>query len=134
MSSMVDFTYWIEGIVGTCELISSPSAFKRVWVLGDTSITSIHYPAELFEQLLGDLHLEECLEHFAEQLRELGAFEAIAGFTSALVALEGNIKGNPTLGDPETLLASQGWSALQTAAKRVVDLPSLAEPKTTTNV
>jgi hypothetical protein len=126
---MVDFNYWFEGVVGTCELISSPSVFERVWVFGDTGITSIHYADELFEQLLGDLHLQECLQHFADQLREMGAWEEIGNFASALVDLERIVRSNPALDDPRTLLASQGWSLLQTAARRVVDLPSLASRK-----
>jgi hypothetical protein len=105
-SNFPDFSYWLDGIVSACELISSPNAFERVWVFGDTSITSIHYPDELFEQLLGDLHLEESLQDFADHLREMAAFDAIAGFARALVDLERVIKSNP-LGAPEELLRSR---------------------------
>ena len=51
---MFDFNYWFDGIVSTCELIVSKDAFRRAWILGDRSITSIHDYVELFEQLMGD--------------------------------------------------------------------------------
>ncbi len=121
---MVDFTYWFEGIVGACELISSPNAFERAWVMGDASTTSIHYPDEFFEQLLGDLHLEECLKHFEDRLRKVDALEVIANFANVLVDLERTIRNNPALNTPKTLLASPEWSILQGAARRVVNLPS----------
>lgn len=126
MERMVDFEYWFEGVVATCQLISSPTEFERVWIFGDSSITSIHYPDELFEQMLGDLNLEECHRHFADKLREMGAFDAVAEFTSILVDLETTIRSKPTLEDSRTLLTSQEWSVLQSAAKRVADLPCAA--------
>ena len=59
---MVDsgyFKYWLDGVVGTCELIASQDAFRRTWLAGETGITSIHYFDELLEQTLGDLRLDQ---------------------------------------------------------------------------
>jgi len=114
---MVSFEYWFENILATCELIASRDTFKTVWVLGDKTITSIHYPSELFEQLLGDLRLEEGVEFYKDKLRELDQFEAVAAFASALLNLERNYQNNP---DAEKLLASQEWATCQLTAGRVI--------------
>lgn len=124
---MIDFNNWFRQIVTTCDLIASKDAFTRTWILGDHSITSIHYYDELFEQLIGDLHLEECLQQFESTLREVGAFEALSSFYAALRLLDERIETRSDLQDPKLLLSSVEWATFQTAAKQVLALPA-AQP------
>jgi hypothetical protein len=81
-------------------------AFARVWLHGDKTITSIHTFAELVEQLMGDLHLEECILRFADTLRHLGVFDSLADFARVLGELEQSARRDPTLHNPERLLRS----------------------------
>ena len=120
---MSDFDYWFDGIVGTCRLIADNDAFTRTWVLGDHSITSIHYYDALFEQLVSDLHLDESVQRFAGVLKRAGALEAFLTFAQALHKLDGQIEESEELQNPSALLRSQQWLDLQLAAKRVIDLP-----------
>ena len=118
------FNYWLDGIVGTSELIASTDGFRRAWLQGDTSITSIHYYDELMEQLLGDLHLKENTVQFASALKRLDAFDAVSAFAHAVLSLERTVQENTDLHDHETLLASREWASLQAAATRVIELPA----------
>ena len=121
---MFTLEYWLEGVVRTCELIASKEAFFQTWVLGDHSITSIHYYDELFEQLIGDLHLEECIGQFENTLRKDGAFDALSSFAAALRHLDQCIESRYDLHDAKILLASEEWAAFQYAARQVVALPA----------
>ena len=121
---MFTFEYWLEGVVRTCELIASEEAFFRTWVLGDRSITSIHYYDELFEQLIGDLHLEECIGQFENTLRKDGAFDAVSSFAVALRHLDQCIESRSDLHDAKMLLASEVWAAFQNSARQVLALPA----------
>jgi len=118
-----DFDYWFDGIVGTCNLIADNEAFRRAWLLEDQTITSIHYYDEMFEQLVGDLHLEESIVRFANILSASGSLETVQAFATALHELDGRIECNEELQNPRALLGSREWRSFQLAAKRVLDLP-----------
>jgi hypothetical protein len=120
--------YWFDGIIGTCRLIADRDVFKRVWILGDFTITSIHYYDELLEQLLGDLHLDTSLQRFEKRLSDVGALEAVQEFARALHELDACVSGAPELQDARTLLDSREWRDFQLTAKRVTDLP-IARPQ-----
>ncbi len=120
------FQYWFEGVVSTCGLIAS-DAFWRVWVLGDREITSIHYPGELFEQMLGDLHLKDLSAGFRCSLERAGAARVVSAFVKELIRLEQITKSHAELRDPKVLLDSAEWRVLQAAAQGVVEVPS-AQP------
>lgn len=124
---MFTVEYWLEGIVRTCELIANKDALTEVWIRGDQSITSIHYYDELFEQLIGDLHLEECIGQFASALREIGAFDDLATFSASLRRLDQRVETCAGLQDPKVLLGSEEWAGFQLAAKSVLALPA-AQP------
>jgi hypothetical protein len=117
------FKYWFEGIVGTCELIVSTDAFGRKWLGHEAGITSIYCYDELMEQLLGDLHLEEHVALFANELGEWNAFDAVGAFARAALILHKTVDDDPELQSPEALLASQEWAAFQAAARPVIELP-----------
>jgi hypothetical protein len=119
------FKYWLDGVVGTCELIASQDAFRRTWLAGETSVTSIHYFDELLEQMLGDLRLEENAAGFAEALRELGVLDAVSAFCDALVSIKQSVDKHTELQDQVVLLSSECWRTLQAAAIRVIEQPSL---------
>jgi len=118
------FRYWFGGIVGTCELIASADAFRRVWLQHEATITSIHYHDELLEQLLGDLHLEESVVQFGSALHELGALDAVRAFAGAVLDLEKAAREVTDLQNAEALLASRPWAQLQAAAGLVIELPA----------
>jgi hypothetical protein len=117
------FDYWFDGIVGTSELIADDEALRRTWVSGDHSITSIHYYDELFEQLAGDLHLDESLTKYADVLKGFDALDDLQRFATALHTLDAQIEANPDLQNPAMLLGSSEWKNFQVAAKRVLNLP-----------
>jgi hypothetical protein len=122
---MVDFEYWFDGIIGTCELIADRDVFEHVWVFGDKTVTSIHYPDELFEQLLGDLNVEENVEYFRDRLKQMGVFEAVVKFTAALLEVEKANKIHPDLRDPKSFLRSDEWARVKLAAQQLIDLPTV---------
>ena len=129
---MIDFQYWIKNIVSQCELIVSPDTYERVWLQGDRTITSVIHPVELFEQLLGDLDLEECAKTFADRLSAIGALDAVLNFTSALLSAEHGMNNDPSLkDDPRNFLASTEWQHVKAAAKTIVELPFAAEYRRT---
>src|SRR5690348_13036878 len=107
---MFSFEYWFSGIIGTCELITNKDAFYRTWVLGDHSLTSIHYYDELFEQLVGDLHLDDCIQQFAADLERHGAFKAFVEFSVALHTLDRQIESLAELRNSAALLNSREWA------------------------
>jgi len=115
--------YWFDGIISTCRLIADKDVFRRVWILGDFTITSIHYYDELLEQLLGDLHLATSLQRFEKRLSDVGALDAVREFARALHELDTRVTCTPALQEPCTLLDSREWRHFQLSAKRVADLP-----------
>ncbi len=123
---MVDFENWLDGIVSTCELITDKDVFERVWVFGDKTITSIHYPEELFEQLLGDLLSEDCLEHFQDRSQQMGIYEALLQFTEALLEAKNAINIHPNLRDPKNFLRSDEWARVKIAAQQLLDFSAVA--------
>jgi hypothetical protein len=127
-ADVIDFKYWFDNILATANLIASEEALSRAWTQGDRTVTSAYDPDELLEQLLGDLHLREQVQIFEKTLRQMGASEIIASFTAALVELERGIRSQPSLENPEKLLASPVWADLRTAAKRVIQLPAAKTP------
>jgi hypothetical protein len=118
------FRYWFGCIVSMSGLIASHDALARTWIQRDWTITSAHTPDELFEQLLGDLHLEKHVQLFANELRQLGAFEAMGVFKDAAVHMWDAIEKDNRLEDPATLLSSPEWASLRAAASCVVALPA----------
>src|SRR5690349_16155108 len=102
---MVDFEYWFDGIVSTCELIARESVFREVWIDGDHTITSIHDYGELYVQVTDDLFLDGNLQAFASRIGQEGAV-VVAAFSQALKTLDQNIEDNQELNDPAALLAS----------------------------
>src|SRR5579884_2321885 len=116
------FTYddWISEVVGVCELIVSKDALYRTWVLHDYSITSIHYYDELFQQLIGDLRLDENIKHFKSKLDQHRALDSVAGFATALHYLDEQIESRAELRDPAVLLISPEWQLLKEAAAKVL--------------
>jgi hypothetical protein len=118
---MFTLDYWLTGILRTCELIVDGDAFVRTWIEGDYSITSIHYYGELFEQLAGDLHLDECVAQFEPQLRRCGIFEAVSDFALSLHRLDRSVESGSDLKSSKILLASPEWVMFQAAAQRVLE-------------
>ena len=96
--------------------------FKRVWILGDFTLTSIHYYDELLEQLLG-VPLATSLQRFEKRLSDVGAIDAVQEFAGALHELDTRVTSTPALQEACTLLDSREWRDLQLSAKRVADLP-----------
>ena len=92
---------------------------------GDSSITSIHYYDELFEQLMGDLRLEEHIKQFDSRLKGLGAVEALSAFSAALLRVDRCIESRPELQSPKVLLVSAEWAESQRAASDVLAVPAL---------
>jgi hypothetical protein len=117
------FDYWIANIVSSSKLIADPDALGRVWIHGETGITSAYSVGELLEQLLGDLRLQEHVHQFEDSLRRVGALEVIGAFAQASVDLEKAIEKHSSLERPENLMVSTHWKNLQIAAKRVIQLP-----------
>ena len=74
--------------------------------------------------------MEECVERFTEELREVDALEAVTRFANKLLRLHNQIEGNQDLQDPEKLLASPDWVSFQIAARRVIELPGVKPYRT----
>lgn len=122
---MVDFDYWWDNLTAAAQLISSEDALKRKWVQGESGITSAYSPIELLEQLLGDLHLEDCVARFHAELEQRGAVVPLEHLTRALLVLEEKVKDNPGLPDPLGLLSSPEWRDVRDAGR---SLTSIASP------
>ena len=120
---MVDFDYWFDGIVGTCELIASESAFRKVWIDGDHTIASIHGYAELYAQLTEDLCLDRNLREFASTTGDEPTIRTVGCISQALKILEESIEVNRELNDPATLLFSPQWATFRECARQVIALP-----------
>ena len=121
---MSHFNRWFENVVSSSRLIADSDALSRVWIKGEKGITSMFSVDELLEQLLGDLHIEENVPLFENDLKSCGAFEAFQAFAKELAALEVAVGSDPQLGNPENLLSSQRWEAVRLAAERIRELPS----------
>lgn len=124
---MITYQDWLTGLVGTCQLIASDDSFYRSWVLHDFSVTSIHHYDEPFEQLIGDLHLEENLEQFRNLLQEQGALTGVSNLLAAIRKLDGQIEKRPDLQDPAVLLKSEEWAEFRGAARRLLAIPAIGE-------
>ena len=103
---MVDFKYWFDNILATAKLMASETDLRRAWTQGDDTITSAYDPNELLEQLLGDLRVAEHVQMFEHDLQERGAYESVATFARAVMDVESAIRSEPSLENPESLLAS----------------------------
>ena len=118
---MVDFEYWFDNIVSSCDFVTSMAPY-RVWVRGERNVTSAYDCSEFLEQTLGDLDLERLVPHFADRLHLAGAYDAVLSLCHALLQIERLSKiGQP---DAQQLLASGEWKGVETAAKEVLALPA----------
>src|SRR5579862_6240149 len=120
---MVDFEYWLDGVVGTCESIESESELHKVWIDGDDSITSIYDYDELYEQITGDLLFDTSLREFAARIGDEATMQTLAGFSQALKTLDQSIEANQELRNPAALLSSREWATFRESARQVVELP-----------
>jgi hypothetical protein len=120
---LIDFEYWIANIAGTCELIASDEAFRKVWVSGDHTLTSIHYYDELYVQLIDGLRIDELIEEFSPRIGNQETVRALREFAGSLLTLDRSIENSPDLKDPATLLSSPQWKMFKESAQEVIDLP-----------
>jgi hypothetical protein len=120
---MIDFEYWIANIVGACDLIASDEAFRKVWVDGDHTLTSIHYYDELYVQLTDGLRINELIEEFSPRLSNQETLRMLREFAASLLALDRSIENSRNLEDPAALLSSPQWKMFKESAQRVINLP-----------
>ncbi len=120
---MFDFDYWFASLIGTCEIIVNKDALRRAWLLDDRSKTSIYSYDELFEQLAGDLHIDECIKLFKICLQQVNALEVVTALAQALHKLNNCVETNTKLQNPNILLSSAEWASFQDASQRVLQLP-----------
>jgi hypothetical protein len=122
-STMVDFEYWFDGVVSTCEFIADEGVFRKVWIDGDHTITSIRYYDELYVQLRDDLLFDTNLREFTSTIRDELTTRTLAVFSDSLETLNRSIEANTQLNDPATLLSSPEWATFRKSARQVIELP-----------
>jgi len=93
--AMMSFDTFFANLISTAELIASPNALPRTWIRGNDSVTSAFDYDELAVQLLDDLDLKGQIPRFSRELREIGAFDALTDFLSALIAVDSGIPSQP---------------------------------------
>lgn len=113
---------FLANIFSLCEFIRSDHP-SRVWVNGETGLTSVVSPEEFFEQAFGDNDLENMILHFSSELKAENAYEAITTYRDSLLKLEALFDANQAL-EPRLLLASEEWQNLRSAAAQVVTIPA----------
>jgi hypothetical protein len=120
---VVDFEYWLDGLVGTCELICKETTLRQVGIDGDENITSIYDYNELDEQLVDDLQIDSWVQEFTARIDDAAMVQALLAFSGALHKLDQAIDALPALQSPEILLNSSHWSAFRQSASGVVESP-----------
>jgi hypothetical protein len=118
---MVDFEHWFDNIVSSCDFVVSTAPY-RVWVRGETNVTSAYDCTEFLEQTLGDLDLEGLVPQFADRLHLAGAYDAVLSFRHALLQFERLSEIRQP--GAQQLLASGEWKGVEYAAKEVLALPT----------
>jgi len=119
---MMSYQTFLANIFGLCELIGSDRPY-RVWVNGETGITSVISPEEFFEQAFGDTDLENMVLHFSTELKAENAHGTITTYRDSLLKLEALFDATQGI-EPRLLLASEEWQNLCSAASQVLTLPA----------
>jgi hypothetical protein len=117
---MIDLEIWLDQVVGYCEFICHKQALRRVWIERDITITSIYAYDELFEQLVGDMHLDSLVEQFAPKIIDEETIEMLRAFAKAIQRLDAQIDSHSELQSARRLLDSTAWAAFSKSASQVI--------------
>jgi hypothetical protein len=123
---MIELATWLSGIGRMSEFIGDDISLRRVWVRGDSSITSIVSYDELYEQLFDDLDSDAFEAELERHLpRDLDARVAINSFLDAIRKFDKIEATDPNMQSPTYLLSSSAWKDVQDAARRVLQLDAV---------
>ncbi len=118
----MSYRTFLANVFSLCEWIVSDKP-SRVWINGETGLTSVVNPEEFFEQAFGDNDLENMIPHFSADLNTDNAYDAVSAYRDALLKLERLFNTDPHI-EPRRLLASNEWLNLCSAATQVVAIPA----------
>jgi hypothetical protein len=122
MSVMMTYSTFLANVFSLCEFIVS-NLPARVWVNGETGVTSVVSLEEFFEQAFGDGDLENMILHFSAELKADNTYGVVTGYRDSLLRLEAFFDANQRI-EPRLMLASKEWLNVCSAAERVVTLPT----------
>ena len=118
---MIDFSDWLRQIIGYCKIIAEDRIIRRSWIEGERSETSVTDYDELIEQIFDDLDADEMArsshELSSSQEKVLGA---VRDFLGTLNEFNDRVEAGEISNNPEVILASRGWKAVQGKAARVL--------------
>ena len=117
---MMTYQTFLANVFSLCEFIVSNRP-ARVWVNGETGVTSVFSPEEFFEQAFGDNDLENMILHFSTELKADNAYGAVTTHRDSLLKLEAFFDASQRI-EPRLLLASKEWLNVCSAAEQVVTL------------
>ena len=120
ISVMMPYHTFLANVFSLCEFIVSNRP-ARVWVNGETGVTSVFSPEEFLEQALGDNDLENMILHFSAELKADNAYGAVTTYRDSLLKLEAFFDASQRI-EPRLLLASKEWLNVCSAAEQVVTL------------
>lgn len=125
---MIPFHTWLTQIVEYSRFISSALSVRRAWIEADYSKTSVTDFDELYEQVFDDLDSDvieqELGSHFPTSDSKR---QALAAFLEELRVVDIKRSVDSRLKSPAALLASNEWSRLVEAARRVESMFPLTE-------
>ena len=121
---MIELKVRLSYIGRISKFILDEELIWSVWVNKKNDITSVTDFDELYEQLLGDLDMEE-LERDLPNILVVDVFsrEKILNFLATFREVDGKINTNKELRDPSILLKSGIWKKFQVTCAVVLELP-----------
>lgn len=117
----ISFSTWLDGVVGTAEILANHDLLRKVWIDSVTGITSITSASEAQEQILDDLDSEnQMLIHLKNNTLTEIERNAIKDFINILACFDECIFRENGKINQEQLLNSKEWENIEKTAMTVV--------------
>lgn len=115
---MIPDEIWLRYIYELSGFIVDEPTLRSVWIDRKSGITSVVSFDELFEQLFDDLDSDHKIKELDRIfINDAEKGNAIREFLSAVIQVDEDIQRNPSLGNPESLLASNSWKRLRNVSQ-----------------
>jgi len=117
----ISFDVFLEGILGAAELVSDKVTLKAVWLGGDRKKTSMVNFDEMYEQLFGDLYLDDYLEDITSpSYMTLGQSQAVRAFIEQIHVINDRYFKLPNPQNLNEIIETTEWEAFSVTASRVL--------------
>ena len=119
----IEFSIWIDSILGNASIICDHDILQRVWLKGEGGITSIVNYEEAYEQLIGDCDALGYLESYSNHVSLSKVQQtAVREYVEAFRDFDVRHFSDGSIADSAKLLSSPAWGEVEKKAQALMQL------------